>query len=697
MKTALLPTRLATLCTALLLAGCLTNPAITDSETLLAAGRLEEGVARLEAGVRESPNQQAVRTAYFRQRDRAATLLIAQAESERLGGQLDNAQATYQRAQRIDNNNPRVRDGLIALEREKRVASRMADARALVAKNDLPMAEKALRDVLASAPSHTEARRTLERVLAQTPKPEAPPTALSAALSKPITLDFRDVQLKQVFDVIARTSGVNFVFDKDVRSDTKVTLNVRNISMDEVMRLVLTTNQLERKLLNDNTVMVYPDTPAKGRDYKDLVTRSFYLANADVKQAQTLVRTLVKTRDVFIDEKLNLLILKDTPEAVKLAERLLASLDMAEPEVMLDVEVLEVTRSRLLELGLRFPDQIGYGRLTPDTATTIVNNGVTQSNTTLGGKLAEGYVDLRNTGGLTAFVSNPAITLNLRSVAGEGNTLANPRIRVKNREKAKIHIGDKLPVFTTTSTANVGVAASVSYLDVGLKLDVEPNVYLEDEVSIKVQMEVSSVVREVAGPANSLAYQIGTRSANTVLRLRDGETQVLAGLISDEERSSANRLPGLGDVPLLGRLFSSQRDNNSKTEIVLLITPRVVRNITRTDSGLEAEPAGSESNIGARPLLIRSAPRAVSLSSRGTPTPMAGRPPALPAPGATAEAVVNETTDNENGNQTTGAATTVAPTAAAQPNATGAPAEPAGPPPSVTLTPVAPLPATQGN
>ena len=685
-----LSSRLAAALVLTVCAGCATHPAIRESDALMAAGRLDEGVTRLEQGLRESANHTELRATYFRQRDRVSAQLVAQAETERLSGRLDEAQSLYLRAQKIDPNNPRLRDGMIALENERRVSARMGEARALQAKGDNAGAERVLREVLALAPTQAEARRALARLRAEAPRPNAPPQALAAALSKPITLDFREVQIKQVFDVIARTSGVNFVFDKDVRSDTRVTIFVRNASVEEVIGLVLTTNQLERKLLNENTLMIYPNTPAKARDYKELVTRSFFLANADVKQAQTMVRTLVKTKDIFIDEKLNLMIIKDTPDAVHLAERLLESLDMAEPEVMLDVEVLEVTRSRLQELGLRFPDQIGYGRLQPDLNTTIVNNGVTQSNTTLGGEIAKGFVDLRNRNGLTSFVANPAVTLNLRNEAGDGNTLANPRIRVKNREKAKIHIGDKLPVFTTTSTANVGVSASVSYLDVGLKLDVEPNVYLDDEVGIKVQMEVSSVIREITGPSNSLAYQIGTRSAATVLRLRDGETQGLAGLISDAERSAANRLPGLGDLPVVGRLFSSTRDNNSKTEIVLLITPRIVRNVARPDSNAFNEPAGSEASVGAPPLQLKStAPRTLSLSGGAAPRaaaapPSTPRPADTPAPtAADAPATADEAPAEPRD-----------PPSAAPAPAPGSPAAPpAAPsaPSSVILTPVAPL------
>lgn len=603
---------------------------MTESRQLLAEGRLDEGVLRLERATREDPSDHELRAHYFRQRDQAVAQLLIQAEAERAARRMDAAQAIYQRVQKLDANNPRVREGSASMVAQKRYDALVREAEALQGKGDTVAAERVLRTVLAENPTHAEARRLLQTIREKAARAEVPAQSLNATYSKPITLEFRETPLKTVFEVISRTSGLNFVFDKDVKSDTKVTIFVRNTSIDEIVKLILVTNQLERKVLNENSVLIYPNTPAKTKDYQELVTRSFYLANADVKQAQALIRSLVKTKDIFADEKLNLLVIKDTPAAVRLAERLLESLDMAEPEVMLDVEVLEITRSKLQELGLKFPDQIGYGLLQPTTSTTIVNGGVSQTNTNLGGTLAAGYVDLRNTSGLTSFVSNPALMLNLKNQVGEGNLLANPRIRVKNREKAKIHIGDKVPVFTTTSTANVGVAASISYLDVGLKLDVEPNVYLDDDVSIKVGLEVSSIVKEVSGPAGSLAYQIGTRSASTVLRLKNGETQVLAGLISDEERSSANRLPGLGEVPVLGRIFTNKLDNNSKTEIVLLITPRIVRNLARTQDVSATVPAGSELSVGSPSLQVKKAEaRGLSMST----SPQGGaRPVAPPEP-----------------------------------------------------------------
>lgn len=193
----------------------------------------------------------------------------------------------------------------------------------------------------------------------------------------------------------------------------------------------------------------------------------------------------------------------------------------------------------------------------------------------------------------------PSTTVNLRREVGDASVLANPRIRARNRERARVMIGDKVPVITSTATSTGFVSESVTYIDVGLKLDVEPQIYLDDQVAIRVTLEVSSLTREI--PLRSgLAYQIGTRNASTVLRLRDGETQLLAGLINSEDRSAASRLPGLGDLPVLGRLFSSQRDSSDRTEIVLSITPRLVRTLTRPDAFGTEFFSGTESTLRLR-------------------------------------------------------------------------------------------------
>ena len=182
--------------------------------------------------------------------------------------------------------------------------------------------------------------------------------ALKTAYKKPVTLEFRDAGLKSIFEIMSRAAGINVVFDKDVRQDTKTSIFVRDTNVEDVFKLLLMTNQLTHKVLNENSVLIYPNTPAKQKEYQELAVRSFYVVNTDVKQIVAMVRGLVKTKDMHVDERLNLFVMKDTPEAIRLVERLVAVNDLADPEVMLEVEVLEIRRDLLRNLGALYPDQV---------------------------------------------------------------------------------------------------------------------------------------------------------------------------------------------------------------------------------------------------------------------------------------------------------------------------------------------------
>jgi general secretion pathway protein D len=652
---------------AIVLGGC-ANPFYKEGLDAVASGNVDQGIASLEKAAQDEPRNAEIRASLIRAKATAINASLGEAERLRADGQPEAAEAAYRRVLTIDARNTRALQGMEQISVDRRNVAQLKLAGQLLGSGDLQGAERVIRKVQAQDPLNPTARHLQQQIdqrRESEQRPASNPT-VKAALKKPVTLEFRDATLKSIFEVLSRSSGLNFVFDKDVKGDSKVTFFVRNSPLEDIVQLILTTNQLDKKLLNDNSFLIYPDTPTKTKQYQELVVRSFYLANTDVKQAQTLVKTVAKSKDVFADEKLNLLIVKDTPEAIRLIERLIESLDLAEPEVMLEVEVLEVARSRLNELGLKWPDAVGYGLLQGGTTTTTSTAAGYTTTTTPGGTLAPGYIDLENTKGLTSFVANPALTLNIRGQNADTNLLANPRIRVKNREKAKIHIGEKLPVFTTTSTANVGVSASVSYLDVGIKLDVECNVTLDDEVSIKVGLDVSNIVKEVPGPSGSLAYQVGTRSATTVLRLKNGETQVLAGLISDEDRKASNHLPGLGELPILGRLFGSQRDTSNKSEIMLLITPRVVRNIHRPEFAQPSLPSGTEQSIGALPLTVRTpGPRSLGMSSKGS------------GPGVSPSGHETTSSESPQAQENPAAPAATGPAAATAPASPGAPDTPA--------------------
>lgn len=612
-----------------LLASCTAGrQAFDDGQEMIQGGRVEEGLAALEQAMKADAANVEYKTTYLRQRERYIAQMLMQGDNARAAKRYAEADNAYRRVFKYDPNNRHAIDGIEAMRADRRHDTMVEQADTLLKSGKADEAEAIVRTVLAEDPHQEAARKILDAVEEKTALRKALAPTLSAAFKKPITLEFRDASLRAIFEVIARATQINFIFDRDVRPDLKSTIFVKNTTIEDAINLLLVTNQLEKRVLNENTVLIYPNTPAKAKDYQEQVVHAFYLANADVKQTLNMIKTMVKTRDVFIDEKLNLLVMKDTPDAIRLAEKLIATQDRAEPEVMLDVEVLEVKRSRLLNLGIQYPNTFTALNIANQT-TQSTTGGVVVSTSSQAQNIVT--VDtLKNLRSSSVAIS-PNLQLNLQKEDGDVQILANPRIRVKNREKAKIHIGDKVPVITTTSTANVGVSESVNYLDVGLKLDVEPQVYLDSDVGIKVGLEVSNIVREIRSTSGTLTYQIGTRNAATVLRLKDGETGILAGLINDEDRRSASKIPGLGDLPLLGHLFSTHSDNASKTEIVLLITPHIIRNITRLDARMSEFSSGTDAAIGAPPLtLSQPTPAVAPVGAPATPAnaPSQGGTPA---------------------------------------------------------------------
>ena len=581
---------------ALSLAGC-ASKGLTEGRKLIAAGQPEAGIARLRTGLAEEPDNIELKAYYHTERERIASQLLTQAQQDLDAGRFDVAEATLKKVLAIHPESPRAQSMLDNLAAARENQQRLLAATQALAAGHPDEAEQTARVILAQSPGHAGALALLQQIQAARTPGELKPRELGEAFHKPITLEFRDAPLRNVFDMISRQSGLNFIFDKDVRTDAKATLFARNTPISDAVDMLLMTGQLAKKVVNANTLLIYPDQPQKQKMYQDLMVKSFYLGNADAKSTMAMLRTLVKTKDIYVDDRLNMLVMRDTPEAIRLAEKLVAVQDLAEPEVMLDVEVLEIKRGRLLDLGMQYPSQFSLlNTINTSTATSsTVGAPVVTTNTTLS-PLPLTVDKLRHLTGADIAMNNPQ--LNLQKVDSDVNILANPRIRVKNREKAKIHIGDKVPVITSNTTSTGVVSESVSYLDVGLKLDVEPSVLMHDDVQIKVGLEVSNIVREIRSNNGTLTYQIGTRNAGTTLRLKDGETQVLAGLISDEDRKSAAKIPGLGDLPLLGRLFSDHHDERNKTEIVLLITPRILRSDSTRQPALTEFRGGTENDIG---------------------------------------------------------------------------------------------------
>jgi len=630
--------RFALLSLALLLAGCAAEEAYHDGVTLMDQGKPEESMTKFEQALAREPHDVQYRSAWLAARERALVQSVEQADKLAGKGAFEEARRLYRHALSLDPSYERALDGLAALDARIRQAALLDEADTALTKGQPDIAAQKVARVLTEAPNDPRAlgiKRTLES------RQAAPAVQqLAQNYKKPITIEFKDVSLKQVFEVISHSSGLNFLFDKDVKTDQHTSIFLKNSTIEAAVRFVLLTNQLEQQVMDGNTVLIYPNNAAKQKDYQELDVRTFYLANAEAKTVANTLKTILKVKDIAVDEKLNMIVLRETPDAIRMAEKLVAVEDVADPEVMLEVEVLEVQRTWLQDLGIQWPASATFTPTPLGTAvgTNVSSGGSSGSGTSGSSSTSSGSAtsilslhDLAHQTSRSVGVSLGGATANANVQDSHAKLLTNPRIRVRNHDKAKILIGERVPNITSTATSTGFLSQSVSYIDVGLTLNVEPTIYLDDNVGIKVSLEVSSIINTITTQTGTTAYEIGTRNTSTSLRLKNGETDVLAGLIDSQERTSGNKLPGLGELPVLGRLFGATTDDDQNTEIVLAITPHLVRNVQRPDAANASFNSGTETSLhggsggGSSTPVSSSAPAASSSSAAAPP------PPASPA------------------------------------------------------------------
>ena len=571
-----------------LLSGCATYLEERRADRLLADGQVDAGLASLAELAKTDPT--GFRLKYIQTRDGVLRDLLQKARRFASQKKTQEARETFEAMLRLDPHSDAALAGIAALSREARESEQMARAKTSLDQGDPEAALRSLNELLLENPGQAEALRQRQDIEIERNRGLASEPVLAESLRKPVTLELRDVGIQTVLEILSRTSNVNFVLDKDIKSDIKTTIFAKDTTVEDALNLVLRTSQLNKKVLNESTLLIYADIEEKRKRYEDLVMRTFYLKNADPKKVQEMVRTLVAPQSMFMDDRLKMLIVRDKLQVIAAIERLIATYDMADPEVVLEVEILELNENGLLNAGVQVPDRLAasvYGRAG------------------MPGQLTVDELRHLGKGNFQLFLPDPLLVLHLKQTRSDAKTLANPRIRVSNRHKAKVLIGDKVPVITTTVNQSSSASTeSISYLDVGLKLEVMPEIHVDGEVTMAVDLEVSNVVKEIRSTTGLLAYQIGTRNANTVLRLRDGETQVLAGLLKDEQNHNAAGIPGVGQVPGVGRLFSNQTSTHGRSEIVLLITPRVVRAMPTPPAHAVEFASGTADSAGIRPMRL---------------------------------------------------------------------------------------------
>lgn len=530
--------------------------------------------------------------------------MLLEADALLKGGRFDEAEVAYKTVLQQDEFNPRAQEGLRRVDNYRQHEKWLQQAKPLVKQSadKQARAKDLLTRILSENPYNREASELYQTILADEEQRRIEALRVKLDYTAPVTLEFRETEFKIIIEALAKSTGINFTLDNEIPPNLRASIFVKNMPIEDALEMLVQSNNLRMKVLTSDSVVIYPDKATKVRQYQDLIIRSFYLEYADPQAMAGLLRSMLGVKQIETNERLPILVLKDVPEVMPLAEKLIAAHDVPEPEVMLEMEIIEVSYTFNQDTGFRWPNQLSV----------------------LSGQGALTLEQLRNTDSSTIGVSpNPAVLFGGQD--SQINLLANPRIRVKNGDSAKIHIGDRLPIITSNVSSTGVISENVQYIDVGLKLDAEPIINLGGDVNIKLNLDVSSIGNSITTNSGSVVYQIGTRSASTQLRLKDGETQVLAGLINDSDRKNISKIPGVGDIPVLGRLFSTNSDEKIKTELVLMITPHIVRQSRSPDAYLSRYWVGSELQAGRSFTQPRSRDEISELFRAGTPPGTAPR------------------------------------------------------------------------
>jgi general secretion pathway protein D len=561
---------------------------VQESRKFASSGDWDRSVQVLQKAHDKNPADPEVKLMLARARSNASIKHMAKGEKLIQEGLLEEAIKEFQISIAFNPGNVRS-EALIKRTkgfRESRFLFRKGEK--LLKAGEYAKARDAFQQAIKLNPNNMNAQKALASFRKEEKQP--PRFRLKLKSSAPVSLKFKKTPVTNVFEVLSKLTGINFIFDKDI-SESKVTLFMTDVSLDRFLDVLLRTNNLVGKLVDANTMIIYPNTPAKTKEYEDLRIRTFYLANLKVKKAVGLLSKILNSKDIIANEKLNALVIRGSGEMIKIASKIIEANDRPSAEVLLNVEILEVKRTKERQLGLDInPTSITFG--IGESSPKISKDSSFVPNVSLH---ALGKITNRE-----LLLSIPTATLNLLKQDADTKTLASPQVRVKNGEKATIHVGERVPLRVNRRIDTTGVVTNdFQYQDIGVKVEVEPNVNLNDEISLKLSLEVSALGANL-GTADEPQYAISTRKTNTVLTMRDGEPVIIGGLISDEERQTIRKIPLLGDIPVIGVLFSNLDKTKVETDILMAITPIITRTQDIPSRDVSEIWSGKERNFSQR-------------------------------------------------------------------------------------------------
>jgi general secretion pathway protein D len=444
--------------------------------------------------------------------------------------------------------------------------------------------------------------------LAQLP-PEIKP--LSRA---PVNLKMSN-DARMIFDTIGKLAGLTIIYDPDFPA-RRVSVDLNNVTLEQALDVMSVESKAHWTPMTENIILVFPDQPQKRRDYEEQVMRTFYLSNTvqpqELTEVVTGLRQLLDLKRIQQLNARNAIVIRATPGQLALAEKFIQDIDTAQPEVVVQVSVLEARVDKMRNLGI-LPGQTASVTVVPPGTTSINNNNTSNNGTNTGTTTTSttGVLSLQNLSHLNSSdtsVTLPNFTANALLNDSTTRIIQNPELRSIDGQAAKLNIGDRVPVATGSFQAGVGVGSSAGgfvnplvntqfqYIDVGTNVEITPHVHPNHEVSLKVSVEVSSVTNQqnIGGIQQPIISQ---RKVIHDIRLKEGESSILGGLITKSDTKQINGWPGLAHVPILRYFFSEDSRSSEDDEILVVLTPHIVRMPEWTRSNLTTLYAGSETNV----------------------------------------------------------------------------------------------------
>lgn len=572
-------------------------------------GLYEEAMYRYAEAFRIDPEAVEYRLRFLAVRRLAALKREKQGDELTAADKHAEAAAAYQAAAGIDGSEPRYAVKAATAIRLRDAGIAWQEGVNFKKTNKLREAAAAFDRAIELAPDNAAYKASAQWIDALR-KSRVDGFELQLKSNQPITLRFRETRIKDIFSVISQLSGITFVFDPDFK-DQAVTINLEKGTFRQAIDLLSSMHKLGHKILNETTMLVYPRNQDKIKQYEDLQLRTLHLNHLDAKKAVNLVRTMIQVKRIYVNQENNALVARDTRDVLDVVEKIIEANDLPEAEVVLDVEVIEVSDKNAKNVGLLLSNyNVQLGAFSPAPANKLLATVLKDTTTSSTGTVTtdatiDNLVRAFSINSFGGYVTVPNAQYNFGKTLTNGEVLSNPKIRVRNREKAKFNVGTRVPI-TTATLATTGTLSqtNVQYVDVGIKVNAEPTIQLNNEVVIKLGLEVSSIIaRETVGGKDSptTVVTIGTRNLDTVLSLKDGETSVIGGLISRTASDSTQKVFLLGDIPLLGPLLSNTETSKDKTELILAITPRLVRGVTMQGRRLTSFNSGREDEPSLRP------------------------------------------------------------------------------------------------